>query len=92
MDGGVLLATVDGTAGSLLQSASNWGSLEFRVQLVCTLMYPVSIRPQFLAPVVLAACMVVVFLYTVTVTINHLLSAPIQVSEIIIVIKSCLYM
>ena len=92
MDGGVLLATVDGTAGSLLQSASNWGTLEFRVQLVCTLLYPVPIRPQFLAPVVLAACMVVVFLYTVPVAISHLLSAPIQVSEIIIIVKSCLCM
>ena len=93
MDGGVLLATVDGTARSLLQSASNWVTLKFGVQLECTLPYPVPIRPQFLALVVLAAYIVVVFLYTVPVAISRLLNAPIQVSEIIIiVIKSCLCM
>ena len=59
---------------------------------MCTLQYPDTIRPQFLAPVVLAACIVVEFLHTVTVAISHLLSVPIQVSELIIVIKSCLYM
>ena len=55
---------------------------------MCTLLYPVPIRPQFIAPVVLAACIVVEFLHTVPVTISHLLSAPIQVSELIIIIKS----
>ena len=94
MDSGVLLATVDGTARSLLQSASNWGSLEFGVQLECTLLYPVPIRPhdQFLALVVLAAYIVVEFLHTVPVTISRLLSAPFQVSKLIIVMKSCLCM
>ena len=92
MDGGVLLATVDGTGRSLQQSASNWGLLEFRVQLMCTLLNSDPIRPQFLALVVLAACIVVDFLYTVPVAISRLLSAQIRVSELIIVIKSCLCM
>ena len=92
MDSGVFLATVDGTARSLLQSASNWVTLEFGVQLECTLLYPVPIRPQFLAPVVLAAYIVVEFLHTVPVAISRLLSAPFQVSELIIVMKSCLCM
>ena len=82
MDSGVLLATVDGTARSLQQSASNWGLLEFRVQVECTLLNSVPIRPQFIVPVVLAAYIVVVFIYPAPISISHLLSAPIQVSEI----------
>ena len=82
MDNGVLLAIVDGTALNLQQSASNWGTLEFRVQLVCTLLYPVPIRSQFLALLVLAVCILAVLLDTVPVAISRLLSAPIQVSHV----------
>ena len=91
-DSGVLLATVDGAALNLQQSASNWVLLEFGVQLECTLMHPVPIRLQFIAIDVLAACIVVVFLSTVPIAISRMLHAPIQVSEIIIVIQSCLCM
>ena len=83
VDNGILLALVDGTALSLQQSASNWGTLEFRVQLVCILLYPVP-RSQFLALLVLAVCIDVVYILldTVTVAISRLLSAPIQVSHV----------
>ena len=82
VDNGILLAIVDGTALSLQQSASNWGTLEFRVQLVCTLLYPVPIRSQYLALLVPTVCILAVLLDTVPVGISRLLSVPIQVSHV----------
>ena len=82
IDNGVLLAIVDGTALSLQLCASNWGTLEFRIQLVWLLMYSVPIRSMCFALAVLAICIIAVLLDTVSIGISHLLSAPIQVSHV----------